>query len=247
MDLINTGFERIAEGVVLRSDPAQGTELKRDAAVDLVVSLGPEPIEVPDFTERYANSLAVLGGRLAVFDRDGKVQALRLYDIVTGKDLPAKPYDFVYGNRLIRLGVEAEKAEFLKDPKRYIAELDKALEVANELGAKSPLAMRLDRAWFNPEGLLTAWRGDRLLALTEPAGGSVLWPRLPVADTGAYAALARRHGVHIAPGSIARPARGPDPHLRICVDRPWTLVEEGIRRLGLAWRELDTAPTAVLG
>jgi enoyl-CoA hydratase/carnithine racemase len=26
--------------------------------------------------------------------------------------------------------------------------LDKALEVANELGAKSPLAMRLDRAWF---------------------------------------------------------------------------------------------------
>jgi eukaryotic-like serine/threonine-protein kinase len=46
--------ERIAEGVVLRSDPAQGTELKRDAAVDLVVSLGPEPIEVPDFTGRSA-------------------------------------------------------------------------------------------------------------------------------------------------------------------------------------------------
>jgi eukaryotic-like serine/threonine-protein kinase len=46
--------ERVAEGVVLRSDPAQGTELKRDAAVDLVVSLGPEPIEVPDFTGRSA-------------------------------------------------------------------------------------------------------------------------------------------------------------------------------------------------
>lgn len=57
--------------------------------------------------------------------------------IVTGKDLPAKPYDFVYGNRLIRLGVEAEKAEFLKDPKRYIAELDKA--VVAEQGRDYPL------------------------------------------------------------------------------------------------------------
>jgi eukaryotic-like serine/threonine-protein kinase len=46
--------ERVAEDVVLRSDPAQGTELKREAAVDLVVSLGPEPIEVPDFTGRSA-------------------------------------------------------------------------------------------------------------------------------------------------------------------------------------------------
>jgi eukaryotic-like serine/threonine-protein kinase len=46
--------ERVAEGVVLRTDPAQGTELKRDAAVDLVVSQGPEPIEVPDFTGRSA-------------------------------------------------------------------------------------------------------------------------------------------------------------------------------------------------
>jgi eukaryotic-like serine/threonine-protein kinase len=46
--------ERVAEGVVLRSDPSQGTELKRDAAVALVVSLGPEPIDVPDFTGRSA-------------------------------------------------------------------------------------------------------------------------------------------------------------------------------------------------
>lgn len=57
--------------------------------------------------------------------------------IVTGNDLPAKPYDFVYGNRLIRLGADAEKAEFLKDPKRYIAELDKA--VVAEQGKNYPL------------------------------------------------------------------------------------------------------------
>jgi serine/threonine-protein kinase len=42
--------ESVAEGVVIRSDPSAGTELKPDAAVDLVVSKGPEPIEVTDFT-----------------------------------------------------------------------------------------------------------------------------------------------------------------------------------------------------
>jgi len=47
--------------------------------------------------------------------------------LVTGKDLPAKPYEFVYGNRLIRLGAESEKADFLKDPKKHLVMLDKAV------------------------------------------------------------------------------------------------------------------------
>jgi serine/threonine-protein kinase len=47
--------ERVAEGVVLSSDPAAGTELKRGATVDLVVSKGPKPIKVPDFTGKDAD------------------------------------------------------------------------------------------------------------------------------------------------------------------------------------------------
>lgn len=47
--------------------------------------------------------------------------------IVTGKDLPEKPFEFVYGNRLVRLGAESEKADFLKDPKKNLATLDKAV------------------------------------------------------------------------------------------------------------------------
>ncbi len=43
-----------AEGFVLASDPAPGQELRPDAAVDLVVSRGPKPIEVPDFTGKSA-------------------------------------------------------------------------------------------------------------------------------------------------------------------------------------------------
>lgn len=49
---------------------------------------------------------------------------------VTGKDLPAKPFEFVYGNRLVRLGAETEKADFLKDPKTNLATLDKAVIAA---------------------------------------------------------------------------------------------------------------------
>jgi len=75
----------------------------------------------------------------------------------------------------------------------------------------------------------------------------VLWAKFPLPDTGGYVVLAGGHGVHVAPGSIATPTRSPSPHLRIWVDRPWVTVEEGIQRLGLAWRELDTTPRAVLG
>ena len=60
--------------------------------------------------------------------------------VVTGKDLPAppnKPYEFVYGNRLVRLGAESEKADFLKEPKKYLAALDKA--VVDQQGKDYPL------------------------------------------------------------------------------------------------------------
>jgi serine/threonine protein kinase/beta-lactam-binding protein with PASTA domain len=53
-DVTERFHERVAEGVVLRSDPATGTELKRDGAVDLVVSKGPKPVKVPDFTGKPA-------------------------------------------------------------------------------------------------------------------------------------------------------------------------------------------------
>jgi YHS domain-containing protein len=47
--------------------------------------------------------------------------------VVGGKDLPAKPVEFVYGNRLVRVSDDAEKAAFLKNPKQYLDELDKAV------------------------------------------------------------------------------------------------------------------------
>jgi serine/threonine-protein kinase len=54
-DVTRRFHERVAAGMVLSSDPGTGTELKRDAVVDLVVSKGPRPIKVPDFTGKPAD------------------------------------------------------------------------------------------------------------------------------------------------------------------------------------------------
>lgn len=61
--------------------------------------------------------------------------------VVSGKKLSeaadAKPVDFVYGNRLVRVVNAAEKAEFLKDAKKHLAALDKA--VIEKQGKEYPL------------------------------------------------------------------------------------------------------------
>lgn len=137
------------------------------------------------------------------------------------------------------------------------------LRLANDLGASVPsqlLALQLlphfDELATQRRTTLatTVERAVDLLGadlpewdVSAPAGGSVLWAELPIADTSAYALLAGRHGVNVAPGSIATATRAPNRHLRICVDRPWPIVQEGIHRLQLAWRELATKPGTVLG
>ena len=53
-DAVNRFHEKIAEGRVITTDPAPGTSLRRNTAVDVVVSKGPRPIRIPDFTGRPA-------------------------------------------------------------------------------------------------------------------------------------------------------------------------------------------------
>jgi YHS domain-containing protein len=88
----------------------------------------------PKFEKDLAASLSRLDER--VVKDQAPLYPLKT-SIVTGNDLPAKPYDFVYGNRLVRLGSEAEKNAFLKDPKTFLATLDKA--VVEQQGKHYPL------------------------------------------------------------------------------------------------------------
>ncbi len=47
--------EKIAKERVITTDPVIGTALRRNAAVDVVVSKGPRPIKIPDFTGKPAD------------------------------------------------------------------------------------------------------------------------------------------------------------------------------------------------
>ncbi len=56
--------EKIAKGRVITTNPVPGTSLRRNAAVDVVVSKGPRPIRIPDFTGKPADPAeAALGKR----------------------------------------------------------------------------------------------------------------------------------------------------------------------------------------
>ena len=46
--------EAVPEGRVVSTDPAAGTPLKRDSAVDILVSKGPKPIKITDWTGKSA-------------------------------------------------------------------------------------------------------------------------------------------------------------------------------------------------
>ena len=83
--------------------------------------------------------------------------------------------------------------------------------------------------------------------LVPPLGSSALWPRLPTTDATGFVALARRHGVHVTPGSAHLAGGGPDPHLRFCVDRPPSHVAEGIDRLAAAWHDATSRSGRALG
>jgi len=79
------------------------------------------------FEKDLQQSLAKLDAKIAA--DQGPIYPLKT-SLVTGKDLPEKPFEFVYGNRLIRLGAEQERAEFDKAPAKFLAALDKAVVMA---------------------------------------------------------------------------------------------------------------------
>lgn len=85
----------------------------------------------PKFEKDLAKSLATLDA--AISKDQGPIYPLKT-SVVTGKNLPDKPYEFVYGNRLVRLGTEAEESDFLKDAKTFLGKLDEAVVTAQGKG-----------------------------------------------------------------------------------------------------------------
>ncbi|OWY59471.1 hypothetical protein B7486_74400 [cyanobacterium TDX16] len=120
---------------------------------------------------------------------------------------------------------------------QLLPHLDEVAELRREF-----LRTNVESAVEQMAELLPTWQVE------PPEGGSVLWAQLPVDDSGPFVQAAARHGVRVAPGSIATPGRAAGPYVRICVDRQPTMVEAGIQRLALAWRHVDDPlPEPVLG
>ncbi len=69
--------------------------------------------------------------------------------------------------------------------------------------------------------------------ITPTAGGLATWVRLPGPDAGRFVDEASARGVAVLPGSSCRADRGPDPHIRICFDRPIAVLEEAVARLAV--------------
>jgi DNA-binding transcriptional MocR family regulator len=74
-----------------------------------------------------------------------------------------------------------------------------------------------------------------------PAGGLCLWARLPLDDASAYVQAAAREGVVVMAGTVARPDRGDDPHIRICFDRSRQILDEATARMATAWEAASTS------
>ena len=73
-------------------------------------------------------------------------------------------------------------------------------------------------------------------SFAEPAGGLVLWAKLPHGSASELAEVARANGVLILPGSMTSPSGWFDDHVRLpFVSKPEVL-EQGVRRLARAWR-----------
>lgn len=81
----------------------------------------------PKFEKELAKSLSTLDE--AIIKDQASLYPLAT-SVVTGKALPASPIEFVYRNRLVRVGAEPERAEFLKDPARHLDALDAAAVAA---------------------------------------------------------------------------------------------------------------------
>ena len=79
------------------------------------------------------------------------------------------------------------------------------------------------------ERLLSDWRFD------PPAGGLVVWAKLPYGSASDLAAVARQAGVAVLPGPMTSPSGRFDGRVRLPFVAEPALIEKGLRRLAGAW------------
>jgi DNA-binding transcriptional MocR family regulator len=95
------------------------------------------------------------------------------------------------------------------------------------------LLPRLERMTSGLAHLLPDWTYAR------PAGGLVLWVRIPSGNAAAFAQVASRHGVVFVPGSLLSADEGHQDHLRLAFGLGRAEIDDGVERLAAAWGEYE--------
>ncbi|MFF5205187.1 PLP-dependent aminotransferase family protein [Streptosporangium sp. NPDC000396] len=96
---------------------------------------------------------------------------------------------------------------------------------------RAELAGRRDYLTAALAAALPEWTWER------PRGGMSLWARLPGVDTDRFAALTRRYGVAVAPGSLFSADGRHRDRLRLSFALPPVLLDQAVAGLVGAWRE----------
>ena len=77
--------------------------------------------------------------------------------------------------------------------------------------------------------------------ISPPRGGLAVWARLPVGSATALSRVASMRGVAVAGGTEFTASITYDDHIRVPYTAPESVLQEGVRRLGVAWREYRAA------
>jgi beta-lactam-binding protein with PASTA domain/tRNA A-37 threonylcarbamoyl transferase component Bud32 len=124
--------DSVPEGEVVSSDPQAGTKLKRNAAVSLVVSKGPHPLDVPDVTgQEFKDAEQILEGLGLNVEKGEKV-----YSTTVEKDRVAaqRPSDGnLFPGDTITLDI-SKGAEMAKVPDVGSMREDQARQVLEDAG-----------------------------------------------------------------------------------------------------------------
>jgi DNA-binding transcriptional MocR family regulator len=81
--------------------------------------------------------------------------------------------------------------------------------------------------------------------LSPVEGGWSLWMAPPTGSGGAFAQTALRHGVAIVPGGASSPDGAFPEYVRVCYGPAPAMLEEGARRLAIAWADSASAALRV--
>ena len=133
--------------------------------------------------------------------------------------------------RLARLKVVADHGSSVVSQivaARLLQDVDDSIELRRRESIE-----RVDRLGSLLRAALPEWAFER------PAGGLLLWVRLPRGDGAEFAHLALRRGVVVVPGSVAIPEGAPSCYLRIPFGLEPEVAQEGVRRLAMAWAEYE--------